>query len=99
MGRLSAGAARGCVEFGVPMGMAVIAWHSTATGYTASVRIGAVTIARLHAHADRWELEHLDGRASGPAGSLGHAKRAALQALAELLPQAEFAVQAALRGT
>lgn len=77
----------------------MITWRRTAAGYTADLRVGIVCIARLHARADRWELQHLDGGTGGPAGSLGDAKRSALQALAELLPRALFEVQAALRST
>jgi len=78
----------------------VIAWRTITGGHdVADVRLGAMTLVRLHARSDRWELEHLDGRESGPANSLGHAKRAALQALGELLGKAAFDVEVALRST
>jgi hypothetical protein len=77
----------------------VITWHPTgvADACTAHVSVGAVTVARLHARVDRWELEHLGGRESGPANSVPQAKRAALQALRELLATAAFDVDVALR--
>jgi hypothetical protein len=78
----------------------VISWHSTGTGgYTARVTADGFCVVRLHARANAWRIEHLDGEKIGPAASVGHAKRAALQALAELLPKLQVEVEIALRAT
>ncbi len=72
-------------------------WQPTTGGYTAALRVDGICIARLHARADAWQIEHLDGMATGTAGSVGHAKRAALQKLAAVLPRFQFEVDVALR--
>jgi hypothetical protein len=78
----------------------MIAWRNiTAIHATADIRICGCAVARLHARPDRWTVELLDGTVNGAAGSLGHAKRAALEELAKLLPDIELAIQAALRST
>lgn len=76
----------------------MITWHPTgAGGYSASVTVGGVVIATLHADRDRWHIEHLGGRQPGAANSVGYAKRAALEALAKVLEQATHEVDVALR--
>jgi hypothetical protein len=77
----------------------VITWHPVTGGYTARVALDGICIARLHAYADRWQVESLDPIKAGRANSLPHAKRCALEALAEVLPRLETQVQAALRST
>jgi len=75
----------------------VIAWRDVPGGADATVRVGACTVAYLHARQQTWEVELPDGRLRGAAGSLGHAKRASLEALAEVLSKAAFEVDVALR--
>lgn len=78
----------------------MITWHPTGTGsYTASLTIGGMTIAVLHARRDAYQIEHLSGVQPGRANSVEHAKRAALEALAELIPRVLLEVQVALRRT
>lgn len=78
----------------------MITWRDvTADHVTADVSYRATPIARLHARPTRWQLEFVGGSLEGPANSIGHAKRAALQALAEALPDLEMQVQQALRST
>lgn len=82
----------------------MITWQQTsiAGSYSAAVRLDGICIARLHARADAWQVEGLDGIKAGPAASVGHARRAALQALqalADILPRLEVQVQQALRTT
>lgn len=78
----------------------MIAWRNvTAIHATADIRICGCAFARLHARPDRWSVELLDGTVNGAAGSVGHAKRAALEGLAKLLPDVEHAVEVALRST
>jgi hypothetical protein len=78
----------------------LITWRDvTADHATADVSYRATPIARLHARPTRWQLEFVGGSLEGPANSIGHAKRAALQALAEALPDLEMQVQQALRST
>lgn len=75
----------------------MITWHPNAEGYSASLTVGSVTFARLHARHDAWQIEHHSGIKTGQASSVGYAKRAALQALADLLSKAAFEVDVALR--
>lgn len=78
----------------------MITWRDvTATHATADVCYRATPIARLHARPTRWQLEFVGGTLEGPANSLGHAKRAALQALAEALGALDMDMQMALRST
>jgi len=79
----------------------MITWQQTsiAGSYSAAVRLDGICLARLHARADAWQIESLDGIKAGPAGSVGHARRAGLQALADILRRLEMQVQAALRST
>jgi hypothetical protein len=78
----------------------VITWRDvTGEHCTADVSYRATPIARLHARPTRWQLEFVGGTLEGPANSIGHAKRAALQALAEALEHLGDEVQAALRST
>jgi hypothetical protein len=79
----------------------MITWQQTsiAGSYSAAVRLDGICIARLHARADAWQVEGLDGIKAGPAASVGHARRAALQALADILPRLDVQVQQALRTT
>ena len=77
----------------------MITWRSTPHGYNATLEVGGVTFAILHARADAWQIQHLAGMTAGPAASVGHAKLAALEKLAELLPHAVHAVEVALRST
>jgi len=79
----------------------MITWQQTsiAGSYSAAVRLDGICLARLHARAEAWQVEGLDGIKAGPAGSVGHARRAALQALADILPRLEVQVQQALRTT
>jgi hypothetical protein len=77
----------------------VITWRDvTANHCTADVRLRGMAVARLHARPERWSIELLDGCIDGPSGSLGQSRRAALQAMAQLLPELDLALQAALRG-
>lgn len=78
----------------------MITWHPTgAGGYRASVTVDGIAICTLHAHTDRWQIEDRVGFRGGPATSVPGAKRAALQALAAVLPKLQFAVETALRST
>jgi hypothetical protein len=79
----------------------MLIWQRTsiAGSYSAAVRLDGICLARLHARADAWQIESLDGIKAGSAGSVGHARRAALQALADILPRLEVRVQQALRTT
>lgn len=63
----------------------MITWRSVPGGATADVIVRGRTIARLHARRDAWRVEMLAGDLVGPAGSLGAAKRCALDTMAELL--------------
>lgn len=74
----------------------MITWRSAPGGATADVRLRGLCLARLHARKNAWRVQLLDGEIAGPAGSLGHAKRAALDAIAEALPELEIAVRTAL---
>lgn len=78
----------------------MITWRDvTGDHLTADVCYRATPIARLHARPVRWQVEFVGGSLEGPANSVGHAKRAALEALAALLPEALHEVQVALRST
>jgi hypothetical protein len=78
----------------------VITWRDvTGDHLTADVCHRATPIARLHARPTRWQIEFVGGSLEGPANSVGHAKRAALETLATLLPEALHEVQVALRST
>lgn len=78
----------------------MITWRDvTADHVTADVCYRATPMARLHARPTRWQLEFVGGSLEGPANSIGQAKRAALQALAEALPELDMQVQTALRST
>ena len=78
----------------------MITWRDvTADHVTADVCYRATPIVRLHARPTRWQLQFIGGTLEGPANSIGHAKRAALQALAEALPHLDTEVQQALRST
>lgn len=77
----------------------MISWRSTVGGYSASLMVGGVVFAHLHARADAWQIEHHSGHIAGPAGSIGEAKRTALERLAELLRKAAHEVEVALRST
>ncbi len=75
----------------------MILWRDVSPNHAAAnVRVRGFAIARLHAKPNSWQVELMDGSITGPASSLGHAKRAALKALSGLLPDVELAVQAAL---
>jgi hypothetical protein len=76
----------------------VISWHPTANGESATVMAtGGVVVARLHAHPDRWQIEHHGGIQAGGANSVPNAKRTVLQELAKALASAAFEVDVALR--
>jgi hypothetical protein len=76
----------------------VITWHPTAHGESATVMAGGgVVLARLHAHRDRWQLEHHGGIQAGGANSVPNAKRSALQALLVALGEGTSQVEVALR--
>jgi hypothetical protein len=78
----------------------MIIWRTITGGHdVADVSFRATPIVRLHAYPTRWEIELVGGRIDGPANSIGHAKRAALEALAKLLADLDLAVQTALRST
>lgn len=78
----------------------MLTWRGvTPTHTTADIRLRGMAIARLHARPDRWSIELLDGCIEGSSGSLGQARRAALEGMAQLLPDLDLALQAALRGT
>lgn len=77
----------------------MIDWRTTVDGYSAALSVGPVYIARLHATPTGWTIEHLEGTTTGGAGSVGQAKRAALQALGALLDKATFEVDVALRSS
>lgn len=77
----------------------MITWRDVPGGADASVRAGACTVAFLRARHQHWEIELVDGRLRGDAGSLGHAKRAVLEALGEVLSKAAFEVDVALRSS
>lgn len=78
----------------------MITWRDvTPTHAAADVCYRAMPIARLHAYPTRWQVEFLGGTLDGPANSIGHAKRAALQGLAAALPELDMQVQTALRST
>jgi hypothetical protein len=78
----------------------VITWRDvTGDHCTADVSYRATPIARLHARPTRWQVEFVGGTLDGPANSIGHAKRAALQALAEALRALDMDLQMALRST
>lgn len=78
----------------------MITWRDvTGNHCTADVRLGATAVARLHAYPMHWRIEFIEGFLAGPAGSVGHAKRAALEALGEWLGKAAFDVEVALRST
>ena len=78
----------------------MITWHPTGTGSeAASVTVGGVTIARLLARSNAWQIEHHGGLKAGPANSVPNAKRTALQELAAVLTDAAFEVDVALRST
>lgn len=78
------------------MGHAVIAWHDGPSSSVAYVRVRALCIARLHARRDGWRVELLDGELAGTAGSLGHAKRDALQALCDAVQHLPTDLRSAL---
>jgi hypothetical protein len=78
----------------------VITWRNvTAEHLVADVCYRATPIARLHARPTRWQLQFIGGTLDGPANSIGHAKQAALKALAEALAHLDMDVQMALRST
>jgi hypothetical protein len=78
----------------------VITWRDvTADHVTADVCSRATPIARLHARPTRWQVEFVGGSLEGPANSIGHAKRAALQALGAILGKAAHDVEVALRSS
>lgn len=78
----------------------MITWRDvTGDHCTADVSYRATPIARLHARPTRWQVEFVGGTLDGPANSIGHAKRAALQALAEALRALDMDLQMALRST
>lgn len=78
----------------------MITWRDV-TGHhcTADVRLGAAAVARLQAYPNHWRIEFIDGFLAGPANSISQAKRAALEALADALPQIALQVQIALRSS
>jgi hypothetical protein len=78
----------------------MISWRDvTGDHCTADVSYRATPIARLHARPTRWHLELVGGSLEGPANSIGHAKRCALQALADALRHVDTDLQTALRST
>ena len=78
----------------------MITWRGVTPEHaTADVCSRATAVARLHAYPTRWQVEFLGGTLDGPANSTGHAKRAALQALAAALPELDMQLQTALRST
>jgi hypothetical protein len=78
----------------------MITWRDvTADHVTADVCYRATPIARLHARPTRWELESVGGSLEGRANSLGHVKRATLQALADALRHLDTDLQMAVRST
>jgi hypothetical protein len=77
----------------------VIVWHPNAHGQSATVMAEGVVVARLHARADAWQIEHHGGLKTGGANSVPNAKRTALQELAKALSKAAFEVDVALRST
>ena len=77
-----------------------ISWHSEPGGYSASLIVDGVCLARIHAFKDGWQIEdRVTICKSGAAGSVGHAKRDVLEALAEVLRKASHEVEVALRET
>lgn len=76
-----------------------LSWHPSPQGYSASLIVDGVCLVRLHARDDAWQIEDCAGIKAGPAGSVEHAKRVALEALAEVLRKAVHEVDVALRET
>ncbi len=77
----------------------MIAWRDVAGGAKADVRVRGLCLARMHARRDAWRVQLLDGELAGPAGSLGQAKRAALEAFAAAVETLPTDLQLALSRT
>lgn len=72
-------------------------WRSVPGGYDATVRVGGYPLAELEARSATWSVRVLGGTLTGPAGSVGHAKRAAAEALTDALGGAFVQLQSMIR--